>query len=59
MKFKQDVLLYAMIAGLTALIATNDPLSWRQLASVALSICIGIKAKLSPDKEEEEDNGIK
>lgn len=55
MKFKQDVLLYAMIAGLTALIATTDPLSWRQLASVALSICIGIKAKLSPDKELEQN----
>jgi len=52
--FKQDVLLYAMIAGLTALVATQDPITWRQLASVALSICIGIKAKLSPDKEDKE-----
>ena len=56
MKFKNDVLLYAMIAGLTALIASHDPLDWRQLASVALSICIGVKAKLSPDKESDEKN---
>jgi len=54
MKLKNDVLLYAMIAGLTALVATTDPITWRQLASVALSMCIGVKAKLSPNKTEEE-----
>ena len=50
--WKRDVLIVAITAGLSSLIATQDPLTWRALLGVCLSITVAIKAKLSPDKHD-------
>lgn len=52
--FRLDVGLYALIAALTALVSTTEPLTWRQWVSVALAGLIAIKAKVSTDNRNEE-----
>lgn len=52
--YRFDVVLYALIAALTALVSTTEPLTWRQWVSVALAGLIAIKAKVSTDNRNEE-----
>ena len=46
-----DLLLYALIAGLNALVGLPDPLTWRSVVTVTLAVLIAVKAKRSPGKD--------